>query len=179
MLIQNVREQERMIRNSVATKAITSIDLADFYPAEEDCAYLDIKDFLFKGLILREADFRETIKNTDWEAYKNKNVGLYCSADAIIPMWAYMVLASELSSKAKVVLFGKKDDFPLAFLHHNLEQISTADFDGKRLVIKGCGDKPIDEKAFTIISRKLAPVARSIMYGEPCSSVAVYKKSVD
>lgn len=168
-----------MIRNSVETKAITSIDLETFYPKEEDCAYIDVKGYLFKGLILREADFRETIKNTDWDSYKNKYVGLYCSADAIIPMWAYMVLASELSSKAKVVLFGKKDDFPLAFLHYNLEQIFVPDFEGKRLVIKGCGDKPIDEKAFTIISGKLAPVARSIMYGEPCSSVAVYKKSVD
>lgn len=168
-----------MIRNSVASKAITGIDLEDFYPADADCVYIDVKDFLFKGLILRESDFRDIVKNTNWNAYQDKYVGIYCSADAIIPMWAYMVLASELGSLAKVVLSGKKEDFPMAFLHYNLEQVSAQDFDGKRLVIKGCGDKPVDEKAFTIISRKLAPVARSIMYGEPCSSVPVYKKSVD
>ncbi len=168
-----------MVKNSVATKAITSIDLEEFYPAEKDCAYIDMKSYLFKELILREADFREQIKNTDWTAFHDKYVAIYCSVDVVIPMWAYMVLASELASISKIVLFGKKADFPLAFLHHNLEQISAHDFDGKRLVIKGCGDKPVDEKAFTIISRKLAPVARSIMYGEPCSSVAVYKKSID
>ena len=168
-----------MIKNTVAAKAITSIDLEEFYPAENDCAYIDMKNYLFKELILREADFREQMKNTDWQAFHGKYVGIYSSADAIIPMWAYMVLASELSTVAKAVLFGKKTDFPLAFLHYNLEQISASDFENKRLVIKGCGDKPIDEKAFTIISRKLAPVARSIMYGEPCSTVPVYKKNVD
>lgn len=168
-----------MIKNTVATKAVISIDLEDFYPSENDCVYIDMKSYLFRELILREADFREQVKTTDWNTFKDKYIGIYCSVDVVIPMWAYMVLASELSNIAKVVISGKKTDFPLAFLHYNLETLSTHEFEGKRLVIKGCGEKPIDEKAFTIISRKLAPIARSIMYGEPCSSVAVYKKNVD
>jgi hypothetical protein len=136
-----------------------------------------MKEYLFREMILREADFRERVRNTDRQAFKGKYVGIYCSADAIIPMWAYMILTTELSELAKVVLFGKKTDFPLAFLHHNLEQMAVDSYAEKRIVIKGCGNKPTDEKAFTIISRKLVPVARSIMYGEPCSFVAVWKKS--
>jgi len=168
-----------MIKNTVTSKAITTIDLGDYYPKEDACVYIDLKDFLFRGLILKEADFRETIKQTDWSVYQDKYVGIFCSADAIVPMWAYMIIASELSAFVKTVLFGKQLQFPLLFLHDNLSKINSADFEGQRLVIKGCGEKIIDEQAFTIVSLKLAPVARSIMYGEPCSTVPVFKRSVD
>jgi hypothetical protein len=167
------------IKNTVANKALVTIDLGDFYPKEDECVYIDIAEYLYKGLILKENDFREQISKIVFGQYKDKFVGIYCSADAIIPMWVYMVLASELSAFAKDVLFGKKDQFPLLFLHANLNKISPIEFEGKRLVIKGCGDKPIDETAFTIISSKLAPVARSIMYGEPCSTVPVFKRSAE
>jgi hypothetical protein len=167
------------IKNTVANKALVTIDLGDFYPKENECAYIDVANYLFKGLILKESDFREQISKTDFNQFRDKYVGIYCSADAIIPIWVYMVLAAELSGFAKDVLFGKKDQFPLLFLHSNLNKINAESYDGKRLVIKGCGDKPIDEAAFTIISAKLATVARSIMYGEPCSTVPVFKRSAD
>lgn len=167
------------IKNTVANKALISIDLGDFYPNENECAYIDVADYLFKGIILKENDFRAQISETDFSQYQDKFVGIYCSADAIIPMWVYMVLGAELSSFAKSVLFGKKTQFPLLFLHDNLAKIKPEEFEGKRLVIKGCGDKPTDEASFTIVSSKLAKVARSIMYGEPCSTVPVFKRSAD
>jgi hypothetical protein len=135
--------------------------------------------FLFKGLILREADFRQQIKDTDWSTYSNKYVGLFCSADAIVPMWAYMVITAELSGIARMVHFGKRADFPLFFVHENIAQIDISNYEGQRVVIKGCGDKETDEQAFVAITRKLAPVARAIMFGEACSSVPVFKKTLE
>ncbi len=168
-----------MIKNTVATKAIVTIDLGDFFPKAEDCVYMDMASFLFKGLILKEADFRQQVKDTDWKTYNNKYVGLFCSADAIVPMWAYMVITAELSGIARMVHFGKKTDFPLLFVHENIAQIAIANYEGQRVVIKGCGDKEIDEQAFVAITRKLAPVARAIMFGEACSSVPVFKKTIE
>lgn len=168
-----------MIKNTVATKAIVTIDLGDFFPKAEDCVYMDMATFLFKGLILREADFRQQIKNTDWSTYSNKYVGLFCSADAIVPMWAYMVITAELSGIARMVHFGKRADFPLFFVHENIAQLDISNYEGQRVVIKGCGDKETDEQAFVAITRELAPVARAIMFGEACSSVPVYKRSID
>jgi hypothetical protein len=168
-----------MIKNTVATKAIVTIDLGDFFPKAEDCVYMDMASFLFKGLILKEADFRQQVKDTDWKTYNNKYVGLFCSADAIVPMWAYMVITAELSGIARMVHFGKKADLPLFFVHENIAQIEISNYEGQRVVIKGCGDKEIDEQAFVAITRILAPVARAIMFGEACSSVPVFKKTIE
>lgn len=168
-----------MIKNTVASKALISIDLADLYPADENCVYFDIKDFLFKGLILKEDDFRKQVEKINWQDYAGKYVGLFCTADAIVPMWVYMILASHLSNIAKMVCFGKKEDFPLLFLHKEIDNLDTNAYENKRVVIKGCGEKRIDEEAFTRISFKLGKVTRSILYGEPCSTVPVYKRSVD
>ena len=168
-----------MIKNTVTSKAIVTIDLGDFFPKAEDCIYIDMATFLFKGLILKEADFRQQIKDTDWSTYSNKHVGLFCSADAIVPMWAYMVITAELSGIARMVHFGKKTDFPLFFVHENIAQIDKSNYEGQRVVVKGCGDKETDEQAFVMITRKLAPVTRAIMFGEACSSVPVYKKTID
>jgi len=165
-----------MIKNTAISRAIVSIDLADYYPAEADVMYIDLKDYLFKELILREADFRAAMEAMDWEQFRNKQVGLFCSTDAIVPMWAYMVIATSLAGIAKVVLFGKKEDFPLAFLHEAIRNIEVSEYQDKRLVIKGCGEKTIDEQAFTLISFKLAVGAKAISYGEPCSTVPVYKR---
>jgi hypothetical protein len=168
-----------MIKNTVTAKAIVTIDLGDFFPKEEDCVYIDMADFLFKGLILREADFRQQVKDTDWSTYRNKYVGLFCSADAIVPMWAYMVITAELSGIALMVHFGKRADFPLFFVHENIAHLNAPAYEGQRVVVKGCGDKETDEQAFIMITRKLAPVARAIMFGEACSSVPVFKRTAD
>lgn len=168
-----------MIKNTVATKAIVTIDLGDFFPKEEDCVYIDMASFLFKGLILKEADFRQQVKDTDWSAYSNKYVGLFCSVDAIVPMWAYMVITAELSGIAHIVHFGKRNDFPLRFVHENIVRLNISAYEGQRVVVKGCGDKETDEQAFIMITQKLAPGARAIMFGEACSSVPVFKRTAE
>lgn len=140
-------------------------------------AVIDLKDFLFKGLILREEEFRNTVKNTSWENYKDKYVAIHCSSDAIIPMWAYMILSAHLSPFAKDVAVISPNEASEYFLLRNLSRLDTTPFEGKRILVKGCGDKKIPEAAFVQISERLIPVVRSLMYGEACSNVPVYKKS--
>jgi hypothetical protein len=165
--------------NKVAQKALITLDLEEYFPKQEDLAFIDLKEFLFKGLILREADFREAVKNTDWSQYKNKYVAIYCSTNAIIPMWAYMVLSAELSPYALDVTSSTAEEAAEIFLLHNLAKLDGEQFKGQRVVIKGCGDRKVPETAFVQITQQLTNIARSIMYGEPCSTVPVFKKSVD
>jgi hypothetical protein len=166
------------IINKVAQKAIVTIDLADFFPKGESIVNIDMKDYLFKGLILREADFREQIKNTDWATYQDKYVALHSSVDAIIPMWAYMVISAELAPFAKDIANTTPARAAETFLNRAIDKINPADYDGQRIVIKGCGDRQIDTAAFVSITQRLATSARALMYGEPCSMVPVYKRVV-
>ena len=161
--------------NKVAESSIITLNLEDYYPQGET-AIFDIKEYLFMGLILKEKDFREALKNLDTSAYKDKNVALTCTADAIIPMWAYMLVASYLQPVAKQVIFGTEDFLQKTLFLKNLQQINPADYADKRVVIKGCGDLPVTETAYVEITNILRPVAKSIMYGEPCSTVPIYKK---
>lgn len=166
------------IINKVAQKAIVTLDLADFIPAQESVTVIDMKDYLFKGLILREADFREQVKNTDWSVYQDKYVVLHSSVDAIIPMWAYMIISAELTPYAKDIANSAPDHAVEIFMYKAIDQIQAADYEGQRVVIKGCGDRHIDTAAFVSITQKLATTARALMYGEPCSMVPVYKRVV-
>jgi len=171
-------EVSNPIINKVAQKAIVTIDLADFFPAEESIIAIDLKDYLFKGLILREADFRQQVANTDWSAYQDKYVAVHSSVNAIIPMWAYMVLAAELAPYAKDIVNAPPDQAADIFMYRAIDKINASDYTGQRVVIKGCGDRQIDPAAFVYITQKLASAARAIMYGEPCSMVPVYKKVI-
>lgn len=164
------------IINKVAQKALVTLDLADLFPKEDSIVTIDLKDYLFKGLILREADFREQVKNTDWSAYQDKYVVIHSSVDAIVPMWAYMVLSAELSPYAKDIASTAPEHAADIFLYRAIEKINPADYAGQRIVIKGCGDRQIDSAAFVAIANKLATSARAINYGEACSMVPVYKK---
>ena len=166
------------IINKVAQKAIVTIDLADFFPKEESIVAIDMKDYLFKGLILREADFRDQVKNTEWPVYQDKYVSLHSSVDAIIPMWAYMVISAELAPYAKDIANTSPDRAAETFLNRAIDRIDPTDYDGQRIVIKGCGDRQIDATAFVSITQRLATSARALMYGEPCSMVPVYKRVV-
>ena len=163
--------------NLVAQSALVTLDLETYFPRQEDIAFIDLKDFLFKGLILREADFRETVKNTVWSQYKDKLVAMHCSADAVIPMWAYMVLSAELAPYAIDVACSDVAHAAEIFLYRRLAQLDMEAFKDQRIVIKGCGDRKLPEAAFVQITQQLAKVARSVMYGEPCSTVPVFKKS--
>ncbi len=165
--------------NKVAQKALITLDLEEYFPKPEDLALIDLKDYLFKGLILREADFREAVKNTDWSQYKSKYVALHCTTNAIIPMWAYMVLSAELAPYAVDIAFSNTEQAAEIFLLHNVAKLDAEQFKGQRVVVKGCGDRKVPEAAFVQITQQLANIARAVMYGEPCSTVPVFKKSVD
>ena len=161
--------------NKVSESGIITLDLEEFYPKGETAVF-DMKDYLFMGLILKEKDFRESLKNLDLSSFTNKNVALTCSADATIPMWAYMLAASYLQPVAHEVVFGDSDFLHKTLFLQNLAAINPADYADKRVVIKGCGELPVSETAYVAITKLLRPVAKSIMYGEPCSTVPIYKK---
>ncbi|MEO6537143.1 MAG: DUF2480 family protein [Ferruginibacter sp.] len=164
--------------NKVAESGIVTLNLEDYYP-KEPVSLFDMKDYLFMGLILKEKDFREALKILNIEPYENKIVALTCTADAVIPMWAYMLAASALQPVAKEIIFGSDFFVKEQILLRNIELIETGEFKEVRVVIKGCGDLPIGEAAYIAITKKLRPVTKSIMYGEPCSTVPVYKKPVE
>ncbi len=161
--------------NKVADSGIITLNLEDYYPKEQVIVF-DMKDYLFMGLILKEKDFREVLKTFDTVPYSNKIVALTCSADAVIPMWAYMLVVSLLEPFAREIIFGTEAFAKETILLRNIELIENSDFSDSRIVIKGCGELPIGEAAYIAITQKLRPVAKSIMYGEPCSTVPVYKK---
>ncbi|MEI9935517.1 MAG: DUF2480 family protein [Ferruginibacter sp.] len=165
---------EGAIINKVTESALVTLDLEEFYP-KENIVLFDMKDYLFMGLILKEKDFREALKNIDLEKYKNNLVAVTCSADAVIPMWAYMLVASYLQPVAKDVIFGSEEEIQKKLLLKNIGQIKAEEFVDKRVVIKGCGDLPICEAAYLEITKLLRPFVKSIMYGEPCSTVPIYK----
>jgi hypothetical protein len=166
---------EEVFVNKVAESGIITLDLEEFYPKEETAVF-DMKDHLFMGLILKEKDFRETMKALDLEQYKGKNIALTCSADAVIPVWAYMLVVSYLQPVATAIIFGDADFLHKTLFLKNISKITTTDYEDKRVVIKGCGELPITEAAYVAITGLLRPVAKSIMYGEPCSTVPIYKK---
>lgn len=166
---------ENIIINKVAESALTSIDLEEYYPKGETAVF-DMKDHLFMGLILKEKDFRAALQSLDWEQFRGKNVAITCSADAIIPMWAYMLVASNLQPVAKAVAFDEEKNVLTTLLLKNLAQIKGEDYIDKRVVVKGCGDVAIPEAAYVEITAKLRPFVKSIMYGEPCSTVPIFKR---
>ncbi len=161
--------------NKVAESGIVTIDIETFFPKEPIVSF-DLKDYLFMGLILKEKEFRQALKSLDISVYENKIVAVNCTADAIIPMWAYMLIASLLQPIAKGVLLGNKEEVKHKLLIKNIDRINIDEYADKRVVIKGCGETPIPEEAYLQITQQLRPVVKSIMYGEPCSTVPVYKK---
>ena len=165
-----------MISNKVSESGLISLDLEEYYPKGETAVF-DLKDHLFMGLILKEKEFREALKNFNWEQYRDKYVALTCTVDAIIPVWAYMLVASYLTPVAKDVVLGDEKELHRTLFLKNLGAININEYADKRVVIKGCGETQIEDFAFTEITKLLLPVAKTIMYGEPCSTVPIYKKS--
>lgn len=165
------------IRNKVAESGIITIDLEELLPKDEIIIF-DIKDYLFREMILKEKDFREALKNLEWEKYRDKNVGIVCTADAIVPLWAYMLITSYLQPLAAFVGTGDDLEIKKRLLLKNINEINTAELEDARIVVKGCGDQQVGEYAYAEITKVLLPVVKSIMYGEPCSTVPVYKKKI-
>lgn len=163
------------IINKVAESGIISLDLETYF-SKEKLIVFDLKDYLFMGLILKEKDFRAALITTDWEKYRDCNVAVTCSADAIIPMWANMLVTVYLSPIAKSVFFGTEEYVKEQLLLSALNEINGVDYTDQRVVVKGCGEDPVPASAYVKITSILRPYAKSIMYGEPCSTVPLYKK---
>lgn len=163
------------IINKVSNSKLINIDLEDFYPDGERVLF-DIKDWLFEGIILKEKDFRASVKDHNWSGYKNACVALTCSEDAIIPSWAYLLLASELSAFAKKVVVGNLELLETVLFQEVIQNLNIEPFKDKPIIIKGCAQKPIPSSAFTMLIQKLQPIAKTIMYGEACSTVPLYKR---
>jgi hypothetical protein len=164
---------EEIIRNKVAESGIITIDPAGLINTG-NIKVFDLKPFLFEGLVLKEKDFREALKKHDWEPYRGKDVALCCSADAIIPSWAYMLAASALQPYARTVITGNAEQLQSALLRKAVENLPLEEYRDKRIVIKGCSNVPLS--IYTDLVIRLQPVVISIMYGEPCSTVPVFKR---
>ena len=165
---------EGEIVNRVANSALITIDLEEFYP-EGERVTLDISQWLLEGLVLREKEFRDTVKNTDTTIYKDAYVTLYCSTEAIIPAWAYMLVTSQLSGIARKVVVGSLADLETLLFAEIIQSIEVSNFKNKPVIIKGCAHKPIPENAYILLTQKLRNVAKSVMYGEACSAVPLFK----
>lgn len=166
--------QENIV-NRVALSGLVSLDLADIRPEGERILY-DLKDNLFHGLILREKDFREFVKGHDWAQYKDKHVAVTCTADAIVPTWAYMLLASRLEPFVRSMVFGDLNALEDYLFNKAIDNLDASAYADKRVVVKGCGDIYVPTSAYLRITTMLTGLAKSIMYGEPCSTVPVFKR---
>lgn len=166
--------QEEII-NKVANSTLVTFNLEEYYHQGER-VLLDIKDQLYQGMILREKDFRDFVKQHDWSQHQDKSVAIYCSVDAVVPTWAYMLLTTRLEPFAHTVVFGDLDDLEVALFREALAKVDPQDFKDAKIVIKGCSKVAVPTTAYVEITRLLRPVASSIMYGEPCSTVPIYKR---
>ncbi|MGY5351915.1 DUF2480 family protein [Wenyingzhuangia sp. IMCC45533] len=164
------------IVNRVASSNLINIDLEDFYPKGERVLF-DIKDWLFQELILKEKDFREKADQYDWSQLQDKYVAFTCSANAIIPSWAYLLLATKAAKFAKKCAIGDLTTLETILYVEIISKFDLGQFENKPVIIKGCANKPIPESAYTLLIEKLIPIAKTIMYGEACSTVPLFKKT--
>jgi hypothetical protein len=163
------------IKNKVKESGLVQMDLADFKP-QIAIEGIDLATQLWQGFVLREKDFRAWIQEEDWSKYSEKAVFIHCSADAIVPTWAFMLVASGLVGNAKTIVVGNKSDLEKQLIAENINQLNLEEYAEKRVIIKGCSDISCPEFAMVTLLNKLQPVVLSIMYGEPCSTVPVYKR---
>lgn len=162
------------IENKVAKSGLITLDLVDFL-RDEKFEVIDIEKQLWQGLALKEKDFRDFVSGHNWQNYSNFCVGIHCSADAIIPHWAYMLIASALAPFAKHVFYGNLTQLKEQLILHKINQLANDEFTDQRIVVKGCGEIDFTPQVYVALSQKLTPIAKSIMYGEPCSTVPIFK----
>lgn len=166
---------EREIVNRVATSSLITLDLEDYYHAGERIVF-DVAPMLYKGLILKEKEFRQLLKEINWSIYQDKNVAITCTAEAIIPVWAYMLVALHMQPYVNTLVFGNSEDLENRLFNDALGQVNGEDFKDAKVVIKGCSKHPVPTYAYVEIARKLKPYVASLMYGEACSTVPLYKR---
>ena len=163
------------IVNRVANSGLITIDLSDYAPREPIIEF-DVKDFLFEGIILKENLFRDSLKKFNFSQYEGKKVALFCSANAIVPMWAYMLISSYLNPLCSGLYFGRKETVLQNIILENIKAIKEKSFEEKKVIIKGCGNTPLSESLYLAITQKLQNSVSSLMFGEACSAVPVFKK---
>ncbi|MGJ8665521.1 MAG: DUF2480 family protein [Patiriisocius sp.] len=166
---------ENEIINRVAQSKLVTLDLEDYYPKGKR-VYFDISEWLLEGIILKEHDFRASASNHDWSQYDNSYVALHCSTDAIIPSWAFMLIASHLAPFANEIITGDLQTLETVLFTRVISELDIYPFKDIPVIIKGCSNKPIPPSAYTMLIQKLQPVAKSIMFGEACSSVPLFKR---
>lgn len=164
------------IINRVSNSSLVTIDLEDYYPEGKRILF-DIKDWLYEGLILREKEFRQSVKNYDWSQHQNDFIALFCSTDAIIPAWAFMLLSTHLEPFANNIVIGNLESLETSIYQDIINALDVSKFSDASIIIKGCSKKGIPPNAYVMLTSKLRPIAKSIMYGEACSSVPLYKKA--
>lgn len=165
---------EDEIINRVANSKLVTVNLEDYYPKGPRVLF-DIKDWLFEGLVLREKDFRNQVAEFNWAQYQDSCVALTCSTDAIIPGWAFMLISIQLQPYAKRIVIGDLEALETAIYQDIITNLDVSEFKEMPIIIKGCSKKPVPQNAYIMLANKLKPVAKSIMYGEACSSVPLYK----
>ena len=163
------------IVNRVANSGLVNFDLEAYYPKGQR-QLIDLKNWLFEGLILKEKDFRQAVKDYDWAQHQDQYVAIECSANAIVPVWSYMLISNAISPYAKKVVKGNLENLESLIFHELINTLDIIPFKNQRVIVKGCSNLPIPESAYVAITNKLSPVVKSIMYGEACSSVPIYKK---
>ena len=176
MSLQQEMPAQEPIVNKVAESGIITLDLSVFVPDQASVLIFDIKPLLFMEMILREKDFRSGLQAIDWSEYTGKHVGINCSVDAVIPVWAYMLIATYLQPFAVSIHFSGASDLMKLIIATEITKLDISSFTDKRVVLKGCGDVHIPEEAYVAATARLRPVVKSLMYGEPCSTVPVFKK---
>lgn len=167
--------EDKPLVNRVAQSSLITLNLEEYFPEAETVAF-DLKDYLYMELILKEKDFRAALKEHDWSQYQDKVLLVYCSTDAIIPVWAYMLVTAYAEPYAADVFQGDEKTYYAAAFARVLNELDAEQYEQKRIVIKGCSDKPVPPSAYVELTRKLRPYAQSIMYGEPCSTVPIFKR---
>lgn len=167
--------EDKPLINRVANSGLITINLEEFFPKEKLVVF-DLKDYLYKELILKEKDFRIALKELDWSQYEGVNLLVICSADAIIPVWAYMLVAGYAEPFANEIFQGDETTFYKVAFENALRDFDGAQYEGRKIIIKGCSNKPVPPAAYVMLTKKLRPFAQSIMYGEPCSTVPIFKR---
>lgn len=162
------------IKNKVAESGLVNFDLSSLVPKGKRLG-IDLKPFLFQELVLKEKDFREKVKGLELDSYKDAYVYIYNSAEAIVPLWAYFLIASQLSGVAKKVIYGNKDELELLIMHQALNDYDFSNLKDKRVLVKGCTDENIPENTYIELVEKLKPIVKSLMFGEACSNVPIFK----
>ena len=166
---------DEILINRVANSGLKTLNLENHFPKDEFVVF-DIKEYLFQGLILKEKDFRQELKSHDWDQYEGKIMLVYCSSDAIIPVWAFMLIAGYAEPIAADIFNGTQEEYLKSHYFRVIKEMNFEDYKGERVVIKGCSDKPVPSSAYLQLTQALRPYAQSIMYGEPCSTVPIFKR---